>query len=183
MTSVDVTNVTNGDKRSGRIGSTMASTAFNNAEKRSFTKGGAPGPGRPPGAKNKLTIEGALAAREAFGPINAKVRELMERHVDFHIAAQRAAVALLEQDGASAENVIEAVTAAMQNGDCPTCRHILALSSEYTFGKPTQPHVVSSDAQSAWAADLAERYGITPDEVMRRAEEKRAKLTLVPRAG
>ena len=97
------------------------------------------GGGRPNGSKNKITKEGLLAAREAFAPVNEAALKLMQRHLDFHLAAQDGIVALL-----SAGNPVDILlTLASLNddlmrGNCATCRHIFTLSSDYTFGKPTQ---------------------------------------------
>ena len=100
---------------------------------------GTPGPGRPKGSKNKLTKEGLLAAKDAFSPINERALELMRRHLDFHLAAQNLIIELLST-GAAGEQllVLLQLDADMMRGNCSTCRHIFTLSSEYTYGKPTQ---------------------------------------------
>ena len=144
------------------------------ARKRRAVPGdGTPGPGRPKGSKNKLTKEGLLAAREAFEPINKRALELMRRHLDFHLAAQNAIVGLLSA-GVAGEQllVLMQLDADLMRGNCPTCRHIFTLSSEYTYGKPTQRVEFSIDD---FVHQLREKHPSLDDDaanlIARRAQE------------
>ena len=111
--------------------------------------------GRPPGSRNKLTKEGLRAAREAFAPISEKALILMEGHLDTHFediwklrkvvhkaAGHRRAIDKCEDIGCV---VLAKAALFFGVGDCATCRHIFSLSSEYTYGKPTQRHEFSID--------------------------------------
>ena len=94
--------------------------------------------GRPHGVKNKLTKEGLLAAREAFTPVNEAALDLMQNHLNFHLAAQKQIVEVLTNGRIEDVAILLQLDEAMMHGNCATCRHIFTLSSEYRFGKPTQ---------------------------------------------
>ena len=114
------------------------------AGKRVVVGDGTPGPGRPRGSKNKLSKQAALAAKDAFAPISERALELMGRHLDFHLAAQNLIVELLTAGVAGEQLLVLAqLDIDLMRGNCPTCRHIFTLSSEYTYGKPTQRHEFS----------------------------------------
>ena len=129
--------------------------------------------GRPKGSKNKLTKEGLQAAREAFAPINEKVLTLMERHLDFHLASQNAIVEVLKA-GVAAETLLllMSLNDDLMRGNCPHCRHIAALSTEYTYGKPAQR--IEMDEEIIHS--LATEFGIAPEQVRRDLAEERKHL-------
>ena len=110
---------------------------------------GTPGPGRPSGVPNKLTKERILAAAEAFGPINTKALELMRRHLDFHLRMQEGIAQVIEAGNIAEIIMLGMLDEQMARGNCPTCRHIFTLSSEYTYGKPMQRVGVTPELAAA----------------------------------
>ena len=90
----------------------MTQARIKNNEKTLFTPGGAAGPGRPPGRKNKLSRQAIEEARTAFGPLVSKVIS----HITAHLKAH---------DG---------------KADCATCRHCWDVVLAYFYGRPTQRH-------------------------------------------
>lgn len=136
-----------------------------------------PGPGRPKGSKNKLPKERALAAIEAFAPINSKARELMERHLTFHLTAQEAIVTVLES-GVAGDMLLTLaqLNDDLMRGNCATCRHIFTLSSEYVFGKPIQ----RIEMDEAFVQAICNEFpGIAPEQVRRDLAEQRKHIQAV----
>lgn len=105
--------------------------------KKLFQKGN---PGKPKGAKWKMPTKQRLSAMEAFSPINDEALKLARQHLAFHVAAQNKALKVMQNPSAEDIVVLATLNAALINGDCATCRHILTLSTEYVFGKAIQPH-------------------------------------------
>jgi len=140
---------------------------------------GTPGPGRPPGVPNRLTKQTILAARDAFSPVNEKALELMRRHLGFHLAAQEAIVHILAEGSVIDILALQTLNDAMIRGDCPTCRHIFTLSSEYRFGKPKSQELVEAETAEELARLIAEEYGKDPRSVLRDLQEERRKRRAV----
>ncbi len=130
------------------------------------------GGGRPKGTKNRLTRDGLLAARDAFAPISEAALDLMQNHLQFHLAAQKQIVHVLAEGRIEDIAILLQLDVALMHGNCATCRHIFTLSSEYRFGKPTQRHEFDVDD---FVAQLREERPELDDEatnlIARRAQE------------
>lgn len=101
-----------------------------------FDSGNSGGPGRPLGAKNKITKQRIEEAHSFFSPLLKNVKSIIAKHFKDHKAGP----------------------------DCATCRHYVDIVVQYVFGKPPQRVDIQLQEARSEAERIADALGLPEEE-------------------
>jgi hypothetical protein len=114
-----------------------------------FGPGNSASPGRPPGAKNKITKQRIEEAHSFFSPLLGNVKSIIAKHFEDHKAGP----------------------------DCATCRHYVDIVVQYVFGKPPQRVDIQLQDARAEAERIADELGLPEEEKAAAVAEVEALLS------